>query len=457
MMQLPARAGAAPVQTLATSLTELPFGSQTQIRVGGGQLAAFLAFAGYDRKIGTARYALRVLNNTPFAAQAKMFVEARGSQLSAYPMAFDIAPYSMRDDIVPVRMDVTGPYDRAIVQVITGESCFTVEAPPPPRDPPAWAAWCAIAALPIVLIAAAGVSRPRILDVVAPQKAAAGSVVRVPYQVSGIGSVEYDFDTRDGLQLAAGLTSQSGVLKLQIPHDGIGAPYTLHVRIRNMLASDERAKTIAAVAAPKPKTAAPPDGALIDALAVTPSPAQAGGPLVVRYATKAQSGDVWLLDAAGTTWAHSPLSHSGSTQLVIPKAAAGREMRVVLHAQRANAHAESSVGIAVLPSAQAVAKIAQPAKPKQSQVAAPELSVSPQVVSAGDTVTAAVSGVHGDVRITLMNANGATLSEGDVGEGGAVTLNAPNVGTPTAFFVVATFTSGVSQQSVMKRLTVTPR
>lgn len=464
MMQLAIRPPAGlPQQPLALSLTELPFGSQTQVRTADGNLAAFLAFVGYDRHLCVAKYALRVLNNTPVPAQAKLFVESGGSQQSAYPLAMNVAPFSMRDELVPVRMDVTGWFDRAIVHVATEQSSFTVEAPPPPRERPRWVKWAPLAVMPLVVFGAAQFAQPRVLDVAAPQKALAGSTIHVPFQVSGYGNVEYDFDTRDGLQLAAGLSSQSNVVNLQIPQDGVGAPYTLHVRIRNPFEKDERAASIAAVLPPKPRHAvqAAASGALIDNLAVSPSPAQAGSNVSVQYAVKAQSGDVWLLDASGATWAHQPLSLTGVTHLSIPQAAAGKEMRVVLHAQRGSEHAQSSVDVAVMASRKIVAQATQTAPPARQPAREPavsaELTLSSQVVAAGETITATVRGVSGDVRVTLMSTTGATLAEGDAGQDTGVTLNAPDVTTPTTFYVVATLTNGVSQQSIVKRLYVTPR
>jgi hypothetical protein len=446
-------------RTLAQSLTELPFGSQTQIRVRDGQLSAFLAYAGYDRHVGTVKYALRVLNNTPVAAYARLFVDSHGTQVPAYPCDIEVAPFSMRDDVIPVRMDVTGPFDRAIVAVSSEDHYFTIEAPPPPRRRPNWGRWCALAATPLFVMGAAAFYTPRILDVAAPQKAIAGTTLQVPFQVSGLGSVEYDFRTRDGLQLAAGLASSSGVLNLQIPARGAGAPYKLHVRMRNAFMRADTLATIAAVV-PSVVHANPPAqaSALIQNLSVSPSPVMAGKDIAVRYSTNAQSGDIWVLDGSGTTWAHAPLSLYGSTQLTIPQAAAGREMRVVLHAQRGKDHAQSSVGISVMPDEQAVANVSpQQSAAPASPPAAPELSLSSTVVSPGDTVTVRISGVHGDVRITLMSSTGATLSQGDADEDNGVTLNAPNVSTPTTFFVVATLTNGVSQQSIVKRLVVTPR
>jgi hypothetical protein len=449
-------------RTLAQTLTELPFGSQSQIRVRDGQLSAFLAYVGFDRRVGTAKYALRVLNNTPAIAFARLFVDAKGTQVSAYPCDIEIAPYSMRDDVIPVRMDVTGPFNRAIVAVSSDDNYFTVEAPPPPRERPNWLKWGALAMIPVFAGGAAQAYRPRILDVSAPKKAVAGTVLQVPYQVAGVGSVEYDFQTRDGLRLAAGLGSKSGVLNLQIPRGGAGAPYQLRVRMRNAFSHSENIATIAAVVpgTVKAKPALAP-GASIEDLSVTPSPVVAGKTIAIRYATQAESGEVFLVDSFGMTWAHAPMSVTGSTQLSVPQAAAGKDMRVVLHVQRGKAHAESSVGVAVMPSQQTVAQTtteptAAPAATAQP-AAAPTLTLSSQVVSPGDTVTASISGVHSDVRITLMSSGGATLAQGDAEDGTGVTLNAPNVSTPTTFFVVATLTNGVAQQSIVKRLVVTPR
>ncbi len=447
-------------RTLAQTLTELPFGSQSQIRVEDGQLSAFLAYAGFDKHVGTARYALRILNNSPVPAFARLFVDIRGKQIPAYPRDIEVAPYSMRDDIIPIRMDVTGPFDRAIVAVSSDQNYFTLEAPPPPRARTNWIKWCALAAIPLFGMGAAAACVPRILDVSAPQKAVAGTTLQVPYQVAGVGRVEYDFQTRDGLQIAAGLATSSGVLNLQIPRDGAGAPYTLHLRMRNAFALAQDSATIAAVvpATVRAKPVLAP-GASIQDLSVTPSPVAAGSSIAVRYATQGQDGDVFLLDASGMTWAHAPMSLSGLTKLVVPQAAAGRQMRVVLQVRRGKASAVSSVDVAVMPSQQPIAQASQSQAKRATPAAAPSasLSLSSQVVSPGDTVTATVSGVHGDVRITLMSASGATLAQGDADESNGVTLNAPTVTTPTTFFVVATLTSGVAQQSIVKRLVVTPR
>ena len=463
MLALPNSAGSVP-RSLAQSLTELPFGSQSQIRVQDGQLSAFFAYAGYDKQVGTVKYALRVLNNTPSVAYARLFVDARGTQVSAYPCDIEIAPFSMKDDVVPVRMDVTGPFDRAIVAVSSEDNYFTVEAPPPPRTRPNWLKWSALAAIPLFAMGVAAAAVPRILDVAAPQKALAGSTLQVPFQVSGLGTVEYDFQTHDGLRLAAGLADRSGVLNLVIPHGGEGSPYQLHIRMRSLYTSAQASAIISAVvpitARAKPVPAQ--DGASIQDLTVTPSAVVAGNTIVAKYAALAQSGMLYLVDTSGMTWAHAPMTLTGVTRMIVPQAAAGKNMRLVLDVHSGAAHQESSVGFTVMPSEESVAQAAPQATaaPVAAATVAPvtaTLTLSSQVVSPGDTVTATVSGVHGDVRITLMSASGTTMAQGDADDSSGVTLNAPTVTTPTTFYVVATLTNGVAQQSIMKRLVVTPR
>jgi hypothetical protein len=365
--------------------------------------------------------------------------------------------------MVPVRFDTTGPYDRAIVEVFSEETRFTVDAPPPPPQKRNVYKWIAAGLVPVLAAGGILAATPRVLAVAAPAKAVAGSTIRVPFQVSGSGSVEYDFSTRDGVQIAAGLAQRSDVLRLPIPANGAGAPYTLHVRMRNAFLASEREATIAAVGAPppvrpRPKRAAPDAATLISDLSVAPSPVHAGALLSVRYATSAKSGDVWLLGLDGRTWARAPLSSSGTTQIAVPQAAGGRDMRIVLHAQRESAHAETSVGVTVLPSTQ----LAEGGKPAPTgapaKAAAPAMTLDSQVVSPGDNVVVRVSGARGDVKITLMSAGGTTIEQGSVSDSdGAISISAPAVTTVTNFYVVATYTQGVSEQSIVKRLVVTPR
>lgn len=446
---------------LANSLHELPFGSQTQLQTADGRIAAFLAFLSYEKGIGTAKYALRVLNNSGNPVRARVFVEAGGLLQSAYPRDFEVAPHSMRDDVVPVRVDVTGPYDRAIVEVTSDDGYFTVEAPPPPRERVRWLPWAALALVPLLGGATTQMLAPRVLQIGAPPKALAGSTIHIPYQTSGVGSVEYDVTRRDGVQLAAGIGPSAGVVPVAIPASAEGAPYTVHVRLKNAFTGAEASAVIAAIV-PKIVHAATPapsaeSASLISDLSVSPSPVQAGDPLTVRYATQGRAGDIWLVDTSGRTWAHEPISPAGTSRIHVPRAAAGRDLRVVLHVTRDKQHAENSVMTSVLPS-DAVQSGPDAVPAPTAAPIVPTVTLSSQVVSPGDPVTVRVAGVKGDVRITVMSAAGETLEQGDADQGNPqVSITAPNVTGVTTFYVVATLTNGVAQQSIVRRLVVTPR
>lgn len=453
-----AQAGVMAPRSIATGISDLPFGSQAAVCTADGRIDAFLAYVSYERFNSTAKYALRVLNNSAVPARARLYCIRRdGSKLSAYPRDFEIAPFAMRDDMIPVRVDVTGHYERALVEISSVQTYFTVEAPAPPRPKPQWLRWVAVAAAPVVLMGATELCVPRILGVEVPSKALAGSKVDVPLQVSGVGTIAYDFSTRDGVQLAAGLVERSSVIRLSVPDRGAGAPYALHVRMRNAFGSAQAASTIAAIvpATPRPKAAAA--APQIAEVSVHPSTVQAGQKIMVQYATNVRTGDVWLVDMNGRTWAAGPLTSAGATTLNVPGSAAGREMRVVVHAQSGKQHAQSAVGVTVLPQVVAAAPPPDPAADKP-QVAQPQILLSSPVVSPGDSVTVRVSGMQGDVRVTLMSESGATLEQGETSQDdGGVSITAPSVSAVTAFYVVASFSDGTAEQSIVHRLMVTPR
>ena len=445
-------------QTLASSLAELPFGTQSRVCTQDGRIDAFLAYAGYDRSNGTAKYALRVLNNSPLPARAHVSCVRRdGSKVSAYPLDLEIAPYALRDDLIPVRVDVIGEYQRALVEISSVQTYFTVDAPAPQPEPRRWLRWAAAAAAPLVLMGATQFCVPRILGVQAPLKALAGSTIDVPLQVAGVGTVEYDFTTREGVQLAAGLVDRSGILRLKIPSYGAGAPYALNVRMRNAFATAQQAQTIGAIvpATPKPAPVAAPQ---ISELSVTPSAPAAGAKIMVQYATNARAGDVWLVDGQGRTWASAPLSPRGETAFTVPQAAAGRDMRVVLHAKIGKQHVQSAVALSVLPGAVAAAPVPAPSVQVTQRAPSPQIVISSQVVTPGDNVTVRVAGMPGDVRISLMDTVGTTLQQGDTSvDAGGVSFTAPSVSSVTTFYIVAAFTNGTMEQSVVHRLVVTPR
>src|SRR5579872_4720701 len=111
------------------------YGTRAQLAVGNGDVEGYLALAGCDKRAGTASYALRIVNQSETALRARMTCATlRGESILAYPLDVHIAPFSVSETLLPVRIADVGPYDRAIVQVVGGDVAFSLEAPAPPRS-----------------------------------------------------------------------------------------------------------------------------------------------------------------------------------------------------------------------------------------------------------------------------------------------------------------------------------
>ena len=128
-------------------------------------------------------------------------------------------------------------------------------------------------------------------------------------------------------------------------------------------------------------------------------------------------------------------------------------MRVVLHARNGSADALSTLGILVLPSENIADTPAAPA-----QDGAIDLRLSSDRVAPGDEIVVTLSGNHGDSRIALNDVGGNTIEQGDVPSGqSAVTLTAPAATRETTYYVVASVSAGIGEQTIVKKLVVAPR
>lgn len=437
-------------------------GSRAQMRVGDGVVSGYLTLARVDRRSATATYALRIENDSPHPLAGQLQLSGSRSLLDVAPLRISVAPFSIKETLLPVRLDETGPYDRAIVEVY-GEGChLAIEAAAPPR--PRGRKWLTrIAATATAVVAlgfAAAISTPRIGALDAPARAIAGSSIDVPYVVGGLGHVRYDVTGDDGIRVAAGmLDARSGSL-----HVGVPASETLRVQIDGPLGSVSRTSHVTAVFAPRNAThaaaariAAPArdtNAPLISDLSVAPSQIRAGSVIRVNATTRATSGEVWLVDDAGTLWAKKALNTGAATWMTIPDNAGGRELRVVVRASDGKHEAASGVGIVVAPAAKA-----PDAAPKHVAAAAAQaaaLTLSADEVAAGEPVTAFVRGPHDDVHITLTDKSGTVLAQGDMGSGeDALSLVAPAVRGNATYYVVAAVTRGTSTESLVHPLRVT--
>lgn len=441
------------------------YGTQARLTVAGGGVEAYLAFAGSDRRAGTASYALRVANNSENPLRARMMcARLRGKNVLAYPLDVQVAPFSISETLLPVRVAETGPFDRAIVHVSGGDVAFSLEAPGPPKRVASknWTK-AGVAAVLCTLASAflAATATPRLNFLAAPALAfaaspSAASSIDVPYAYGGWANLHYSLQTRDGRQLAAGLSDQhEGTLHFSVPASAgselqlavnIAGPFgaTTAIRRIGMLPQKRAARAIVRA------NSAP---AQISELAVKSPVVRAGETVHVTYATNAREGNLWLIDDTGRLWAQGPISAAGAGDLKVPLAAAGRQMRVVLHARSANSNAVSSVAVVIAPAQQA-----NPATSATVAVGVPALELSTLHAAPGEEFTVTVTGAHGDARISLTDASGNVAEVGDVPAGQTtVALTAPYVQTAASYFVVANISQGAGEQTILRRLTVTPR
>ena len=459
-----------------------PFSARGGIRLAEGTgVYAFVALAWHDWHKGVAAYALRVVNGTSEAVLCRCF-EIRGGEVpvEVYPMPLVAAPHGVMDTFVFVRTDHADALSRFVVEVAGRGAALRVEAPAPAKRAPHVFALLGWGLALLLLLAAAGAavaaSIPRLTVFEPPTSAVAGAPLEVPYAFGGLGSLQYDVATDDGRTIAADtVEARVGILRIALPKEASHGSYRLRLRAVGPLGTDVRTASVALLAPPRPANAlarfgssSPDDATLIGELNVTPAPAQAGRDVHVNYVADATSGKIWLLDLGGKAWSSVSYSSNGTSILRIPAAAAGREMRVVLQVERGPQRAMSSVGIIVEPThaAHPVATLdermaaqspsaGEAAPPRQTMASGIELSQSSVV--AGQSVHVRITGPHTDALITLTDARGQVIEQGDAsGQERGTTLTAPAVSAPSAFYVVASITSGVSQTSVVRKLVVTP-
>ena len=439
------------------------YGTRAQLAALGGDVEGYLALAGCDKRAGTASYALRIVNQSQHPLRARMTcARMRGEPILAYPLDVEIAPFSISETLLPVRIADVGPFDRAIVQVAGGDVSFSLEAPAPPKTHPR-SRWIAVATAAIVLTIAAGLgaasATPRIGMIAAPSRIFPGSAVDVPYAFGGWAWMQYTLKTRDGRQLFAGLVgAHEGTLHFNLPA-ATGRDVVLDVNVTGPFGAKSSAQHIAIAAATPHRSArsAPAAPSVSEFTVVTPV-VHANGNLKFAYATTAHDGEIWLIDEAGRLWARAPISPDGETTINLPQGTAGRQMRAVLHARNGPADTVASVGFTVLPGAVVSDTPHAGSTAVVSPTSSATLTLSTQTAAPGQTITVALEGKHGDTQISLNDSSGNSIEQGDIPAGqNAVTLSAPSVTSSTTYYVMASVTQGIGEQTLVRKLVVTPR
>jgi hypothetical protein len=382
------------------------YGTRAQIAASEGDVEGYLALAGCDRRAGTVSYALRIVNQSANPLRARMScLRSGGEAVPAYPLDVLIAPYSIRETVLAVRLQDVGRYDCAVVEVSGSGVLFALEAPAPALRGRSLR-WTAVPAGALALALTAGFAAagttPRIAMLAAPARVFAGTHVDVPYRYAGWGSLEYSLRTKDGRQLSAGLLERhEGTMHFDVP-PAAGKDVILAVNLSGPFGEQNRWRhiTIASFGAP---SGPHPAAATPDPRIVFIEPAKQPHPRVERAAH------------------------------------AARVARAPMHAARV-AKAEPARAASLPPPPAAVT-----------------MSLSAASAIPGEPITITINGPHGDTAIAINDSSGNAIQQGDIPSGEqSMTLTAPSVNKATTFFVMATVSSGVGEQALVKPLTVAP-
>lgn len=449
-------------------------GSGTAVKTAAGAVAAAFVLESYDRHHRFAIYTLRVSNSLKTRLICRIWIVSHdGAASLGYPHQIEVAPFSERTTDVPVWLDDSAPFSRALAEIAgDGVECI-VEASAPPAErtfalPPAVAAAgnaraAAFAGIGATVLAAAvyaiSLAVPRIAAFAVPPMAIAGTTVRAEYSASGAGRLAYDVFAPDGSEVSGGpLADRAGAIPIAIPASNDDGAYTLQLTLRGPLGTAKEVRVLNT----QPRGR---DAAGVTDISVNPVVAKPGESVQVTYAASGTGGYVRLLGTDGTIWGERPFSHSGKASFTVPPLANSREMRVLLHVTKGRSTAESSAGLVLsVPAAEpkAVAKSAAVADSSDDDAAGAAgangtFSVVNPHVPSGGTIHVKILSPRNGMRISLNDTQSNEITGVDVGaDAETVTLHAPNVSLATRYTVVASFTDGFGQESIVEPVTVAP-
>lgn len=440
------------------------------MQTAAGSVSAFFTLEGYDRRRGVATYALRVINRTKSALICRTWVlSANGEPLLAYPALFEVEPYSTSATEVPVWPKDFPSFERAIAEVVGNGVHCVVEAAAPVLPKPRRTQLIVAAASLVVgllIIASSALLRgamPRIAALAVAPQALAGTTVEAQYSVFGSGRLSYFVTAPDGKRVAGGeLAAHTGSVFIPIPAGTQPGAYTLRMTMDGPLGTASDARVVNALISG-------PAGAQINDISVNPTVARPGQAIEVSYSASATDGYVRLVGTDGTIWAQKPFSSSGQAHLIVPPVGDGKELHVLLHVTKGSSTAQSVAGVLVSSPVKAslatsnVSSLAGDNDPNLPSItndgsdANGTFAVVEREVHSGSPIDVKILSPRNGMRISLMDGQSREVTGTDAGvDGGVVTLRAPAVTAATRYTVVATFTDGFGQESVVQPITVLP-
>jgi len=449
-------------------------GPGTAVQTLSGTVTALFVFETYDRRTSVALYGLRVVNQSASTLICRIWAVTRsGAPVLAYPVPFEIKPFSTTAAQVPVRPHEFDSFERAMAEVSGDEVRCLVQTVSLPKPPRRGAGSAAVACGAFALLALAGVvagatalsaAQPRIAAFAVPPMALSGTTVQAEYAASGAGTLAYQITAPDGHRLQGGtLAAHSGAIPVALPASTDSGAYTLQMSMQGPFGNVKEVRVLNSLPLKRG------GGAQVASVQVAPIAARPGQAIAVSYAANADAGYVRLTGSDGAIWAQKPFSPSGSTAFIVPPVAGTREMRVVVHVTKGGSTAESSAGfiVSATPSAPVAAAAAAPAPQIAGDDGSTQTStaeagangtfqVTTPVVPSGGSIHVQILSPRNDMRISLNDATHEVSGHVVRSDATTVTLAAPAVKVPTRLTVMANFTDGFGQESIVEPVTVRP-
>jgi hypothetical protein len=472
----PAQSVSAPVPARAGSVLALPL----------GEIAGALHAVALDEKTRCATYELLVANETPapLATFAYASEAPRLGNLITWN-AIVVPPFSAIAITVDVTVPRRGRAPRVVAELHGEEAQLTLDADPPNRHARGLARRATLAASAVFLLALGGASiagtKTQVLALGAPETVRAGSPFSVAYALGHATDAEYRIETPDGMQVRRGkLEPGSGAFTVRLPTAPVSSGYDVNILAHGRFGSDERTTHVVALGTDtKPNHPAPV--ARLNAVALENDSVKGGDPIAVDYQTNSRTGSVRLIDEQGTVRAEALLRSDGRSVLVAPYVDADQDFRVVIDAERGTGHAEAEVPVRVLRSLPDSVGSADAPRPGAVPAIAPvgagaasagaadapagaaipsdnaPFTVAP-VQAAGQSITVTILRHEPDLHIALMGSSGTELVGQDVApDEASIVLAAPDHPPTGRLAIVATFTKGFGQETVVRPITLNAR
>jgi hypothetical protein len=487
------RAGALRKRPLALPVKHVP--APNAARAGSvlsiplGEIAGALHAIALDEKTRCATYELLVANETPtpLATFAYAAEAPRLGNLMTWN-AIVVPPFSAIAITVDVAVPRRGRAPRVIAELHGEEAQLTLDADPPNRHARGLARRATLLASALFLLALGGASvagtKTQVFALGAPETVRAGSPFSVAYALGHATDAEYSVETPDGMQVRRGkLEPGSGAFTLRLPEAPVSSGYDVSIFAHGQFGSDARTTHVVALGTETKPAGRPAPVAQLDDVALENDSVKGGDPIAIDYRANSRTGSVRLIDELGTVRAEALLRSDGRSVLLAPYVDADQDFRVVIDVERGPGHAQAQVPVRVLrnlPAAVAQSDAPRTSVPAVAPVVAATQGGAPAAAPGGRSVVdssadnspfavapvqAAGQGIvieilrhEPDLHVALMGSSGTELVGQDVSDDETnVVLAAPEHPPTGRMAIVATFTKGFGQETVIRPISLTSR